>query len=178
LGHRWLCGDVAARRKAMLYPGQPFDLRAYVEKLSPDLGYAILTAAIVEEELERLLLAYLKLDAASLAKCFDDYGPYNSFRGKIRGAYEHYDLIDDDTRNDLLVIKDIRNAFAHTRERLDFNAPALKVLAKKFSGEVDNSDVKRLFDERVSRTITAIQGETDRIMFEGGSELGGAISIP
>src|SRR5262245_41463452 len=150
----------------MLNPGRPFDLRAYVEKLSPDLGYAILTAAIVEEELERLLLAHLKLDAAALAELFDDYKPYNSFTGKIRGAYGHFGLIDDETRNDLLVIKDIRNAFAHTRERLDFNAPALKVLAKKFSGEVNDGDVKRLFDERVSRAITAIQGETDRIIFD------------
>ena len=150
----------------MVYPGRPFDLRAYVEKLSPDLGYAILMTAIVEEELERLLLAYLKLDAASLAKCFDDYGPYNSFRGKIRGAYEHYDLIDDETRNDLLVIKDIHNAFAHTRERLDFNAPAIKKLAKRFSGEGDDGDARRLFDERVSRTIMAIQGQTDRIILD------------
>src|SRR5262245_44764118 len=150
----------------MLYPGQPFDLRAYVEKLSPDLGYAILMAAIVEEELERLLLAHLKLDAEGVAKCFDDYKPYNSFTGKIRGAYEHHGLIDDVTRNDLLVIKDIRNAFAHTRERLDFNAPAIKELAKRFSGEADDGDVRPLFDERVSKTITAIQGKTDRLIFD------------
>jgi hypothetical protein len=158
----------------MINPGRPFDLRAYVEKLSHDLGYAILTAAIVEEELERLLLAHLKLDAAGLAEKFDDYKPYNSFTGKIRGAYAHFGLIDDETRNDLLVIKDIRNAFAHTRERLDFNAPALKVLAKKFSGEVNGEDVKRLFDERVSRAITAIQGATDRIIFDEAVSSSGA----
>ena len=46
----------------MLNPGRPFDLPAYVEKLSPDLGYAILTATIVEEQLEMLLLAHLQLD--------------------------------------------------------------------------------------------------------------------
>jgi hypothetical protein len=132
-------GDVRAlRRKAMHYPGQPFDLRAYVENLSRDLGYTILTAAIVEEELERLLLVYLGLDAEDaegLAKWFDDRKPYNNFRGKIRGAYEHYAVIDDETHNDLLVIRDMRNAFAHTRERLDFNAPVIKELAKRVSGE-------------------------------------------
>jgi hypothetical protein len=109
-------------------------------------------------------LAHLKLDAEGVAKCFDDYKPYNSFTGKIRGAYEHFGLIDDETRNDLLVIKNIRNAFAHTHERLDFHAPDIK--EQKFSGEVDDSDVRRLFDERVSRTITAIQGKTDSITFD------------
>ena len=50
----------------------------------------------------------------------------------------------------------------------------------KFSGEVNDGDVKRLFDERVSRAITAIQGETDRITFGGGKVvLGGAlIGVP
>jgi hypothetical protein len=151
----------------MLYPGRPFDLRAYVEKLSPDLGYAILTTAIVEEQVERLLLTYLKLNnAEALARWFDDYKPYNSFAGKIRGAYDHYALITEDTRNDLLVIKDIRNAFAHTRECLDFNTPALKLLAKRFSGDVNDSDIRRLFDERVSRAITEIQGKTDQLIYD------------
>jgi hypothetical protein len=162
----------------MVYSGQPFDLRAYVEKLSPDLGYAILAAAIVEEELERLLLAYLKLDAAGLAKWwwFDDYKPYNSFTGKIRGAYEHYGLIDGETHNDLLVINNIRNAFAHTRERLDFDAPAIKALAEQF-GDAKGMDIRRLFDKRVSRTITAIQGNTDRIILdEAVAERGGQMS--
>ena len=122
---------------SMLYSGQPFDLRAYVEKLSPDLGYAILTAAIVEEELERLLL-----------------------------AHEHYGLIDDETRNDLLVIKDIRNAFAHTRERLDFKATQIKAIAERFGGYTKDIDVKMLFEKRVSQAVTAIQASTDRIVFE------------
>ena len=105
----------------MFNPGRPFDLRAYVEKLSPDLGYAILTATIVEEQLEMLLLAYLHLDDAGVAALFGERQPLNSFAGKIREAHEH-GLIDDETRSDLLVIKEIRNAFAHTRERLDFKA--------------------------------------------------------
>ncbi len=150
----------------MLYSGQPFDLDAYVKNLSPDLGYAILTAAIVEEELERLLLAHLKPDAAGLAKCFDDYKSYSNFTGKIWGAYEHFGLIDDETRNDLLVIKDIRNAFAHTRERLDFNATQIRQIAERFGGYTKDIDVKMLFEKRVSQAVTAIQASTDRIVFE------------
>jgi hypothetical protein len=111
----------------MLNPGRPFDLPAYVEKLSPDLGYAILTATIVEEQLEMLLLAHLQLDDDGVAAWFGNY-KNNSFAGKIREAHER-GLIDDEPHCDLAVIKDIRNAFAHTRERLDFKAPQIKALA-------------------------------------------------
>jgi hypothetical protein len=150
----------------MLNPGRPFDLPAYVEKLSPDLGYAILTATIVEEELEKLLLTYLKLDEEGVANWFGDYRMYSSFASKVRGAYLHYALIDGATRDDLLVIKDIRNAFAHTRERLDFKAPQIKELAERFGGHTKDVDVRQLFDERVSRVVTAIQTKMDQIIFD------------
>jgi hypothetical protein len=149
----------------MLNPGRPFDLRAYVEKLSPDLGYAILTATIVEEQLEMLLLAHSHLDDAGVTALFDERKPLHSFGGKIGGAHER-GLTDDKTHGDLVVIKDIRNAFAHTRERLDFKSPAIRVLAGKFSGHAQEFDVRQPFDERVSQAVTAIQARMDRIIFD------------
>jgi hypothetical protein len=62
------------------------------------LGYAILTATIVEEQLEMLLLAHLHLDEEGVAAWFGDYKPYSSFARKIRGAYDRYGLINEETR--------------------------------------------------------------------------------
>jgi hypothetical protein len=157
----WVIGGPCS---PMLNPGRPFDLPAYVEKLSPDLGYAILTATIVEEQLEMLLLAHLQLDDDGVAAWFGNY-KNNSFAGKIREAHER-GLIDDEPHCDLAVIKDIRNAFAHTRERLDFKAPQRKALAERFGGHTKDVDVRRLFDERVSRVVTAIQAKMDRITYD------------
>jgi hypothetical protein len=58
-----------------------------------------------------LLLAHLRLDDAGVAEWFDDYKPYTSFAGKIRGAHER-GLIADHTRDDLLVIREIRTRSA------------------------------------------------------------------
>jgi hypothetical protein len=149
----------------LLNTGHTFDLPAYVEKLAPDLGYAILTATIVEEHLEMLLLAHLRLDEVGVACWFGDYKPYSSFAGKIAGAHG-YGLIDDETHSNLVVIKDIRNAFAHTRERLDFKAPQIMELAEKFGAHTKDVDVKRLFDERVSQAVSTMQAKIDRIIYD------------
>jgi hypothetical protein len=158
----------AGKPEPMLNPGRPFDLRAYVEKLSPDLGYVILTATIVEEQLELLLLTQMHLDEIGVAEWFGDYKPYNSFAGKIRGAHSRA-LIDDETRSDLLFIKDVRNAFAHTRERLDFKGPSIRALAEKLSSRPEEFDVRQLFDERVERVITAMQAKSGQIIFDQAS---------
>jgi hypothetical protein len=67
---------------------------------------------MVEEWLEGLLLFHLELDEAGIAKQFGDYGPLNSFGKKIRKARE-LQLIDNETEDNLLVLKEVRNAFAH-----------------------------------------------------------------
>ena len=102
----------------MIYAPRSFDLDAYVRELPPDLGRVLLKVAVVEEWLEGLLLVHLDLDEAGVAKQFGDYGPLNSFGKKIRKAHELH-LIDDETEANLIVLKEVRNAFAHTRRHLD-----------------------------------------------------------
>ena len=97
----------------MLFAPRPFDLSDYLSRLSADVGHAILTVAIVEEWLEALLLQHLQLDEVGVARHFGDFTP-NSFGKKITKAHDLL-LIDEDTRRDLNVLKEIRNAFAHTR---------------------------------------------------------------
>jgi hypothetical protein len=150
----------------MLYASRPFDLCAYVGQLSPDLGYAILTATIVEEQLEVLLLTHLKLDEEGVANLFGDNKPYSTFGRKIWKAHIGHALIDDKARDDLLVIKDIRNEFAHTRKRRDFKSVSIRALAEKFPDCPPEFEARHLFDERVERAIKIIQAKTDAIIFE------------
>ena len=108
----------------MLFAPRPFDLSDYLSRLSADVGHAILTVAIVEEWLEALLLQHLQLDEFGVARHFGDYGPLNSFGKKITKAHDLL-LIDEDTRRDLDVLKEVRNAFAHTKRYLDFDSGAM-----------------------------------------------------
>lgn len=45
-------------------------------------------------------------------------------------------------RDDLLAIKNIRNAFAHTRKRLCFKAPEIKELSEGFRGHPTEADAR------------------------------------
>ena len=91
---------------------RPFDLSDYLARISADLRHAIRTVAIVEEWLEALLLQQHR--RVQVARHFGDYGPLNSFGKKITKAHDLL-LIDEDTRRDLDVLKEVRNAFATQR---------------------------------------------------------------
>ena len=134
----------------MIYAPRSFDLDAYVRELPPDLGRVLLKVAVVEEWLEGLLLVHLDLDEAGVAKQFGDYGPLNSFGKKIRKAHELH-LIDDEAEANLIVLKEVRNAFAHTRRHLDLTSYAIT----KWLGEES-------FDVRVQRAINTLDAKLEQ----------------
>ena len=144
----------------MLFAPRPFDLSDYLSRLSADVGHAILTVAIVEEWLEALLLQHLQLDEVGVARHFGDYGPLNSFGKKITKAHDLL-LIDEDTRRDLDVLKEVRNAFAHTKRYLDFGSGAMARLL----GERP----KEAFKQHVERAINAINDKINQIEFDRAS---------
>lgn len=136
-----------------------------MERLSPDLGYAILTATIVEEQLELLLLTHLRLNDQAAKLLFGGRGCYESFSRKIELAKKE-ELIGEETRSDLDVMGRIRNEFAHTRERLHFSSPSIKALAEKFSNTSKNANVRLLFDDRVEHVVNAVRERMDQKMWE------------
>lgn len=86
---------------------------------------AILGCVLVEHELDVLLRAKLKKrDDETWRSLTDERGPFRSFSTKITMGHA-LGIYDDKIRNDLDLVRTIRNAFAHSRKLLDFNDPLI-----------------------------------------------------
>jgi DNA-binding MltR family transcriptional regulator len=92
-------------------------------------------------------------------------GPLASFGAKTDVAYA-FELIDDDVYNDLRVIKDIRNEFAHSLATVSFASPEIVELVKKFRGwNTDIFDAFKFFNARVTSCLVRIDQKTQQILF-------------
>lgn len=90
-----------------------------------DRASAIVSTALLEELLERLLLAYL-IDHVSVKRdLFEGIAPVSTMSAKINLAY-YLGLLDQNEFDDLKLIKKIRNDFAHSFEGINFDTPRIK----------------------------------------------------
>jgi hypothetical protein len=165
------------------YPEEPkpddFDLEKYPEREPDDNdleiqlvqlaergepAHVLLTAAVIEEWLERLLLSQMRELSNGLAKKIFG-GPLNAFSAKIDVAYA-LKLIEEDTWSDLKAIKNIRNAFAHTSDFLHFHSPDVVNLFSRFKGgRPPGVGVKDFFDQRAARSVDAMKAKLDEIVY-------------
>jgi hypothetical protein len=98
---------------------------------------AILGAALIEHDLERLLRSKLKhKDDETWAMLTDYRGPLNSFHSMILIGYA-LGIYDKNIRNDLTVVRNIRNAFAHSKKLIKFDHPAVVEGLQKATRSVD-----------------------------------------
>lgn len=130
-----------------------------------DTPYVIVAGTALEDLLEMALLANMR----NLSnKCYDEifkgYGPLSRFAAKISIAYA-LRMIDDDLLGDFNAVRNVRNAFAHTREAIHFGTPKLKPLFRKFSGWTQSSDHHTLFDERLKACMQALNSYVDMTIF-------------
>ena len=88
----------------------------------PPVLTAVYGASIVEYELENLICPRIgRGDPNTWASLTDDRGPLNSFHTKIIMGYA-LRAFDDAVRENLDIVRTVRNAFAHTRAAsLDFD---------------------------------------------------------
>ena len=78
-----------------------------------DRGKIIVAAAFLDEQLELAIRTYMRELPKDLeSELFKGYGPLASFSGKIKLAFA-LKIIDEAIYKDLLVIKALRNHFAH-----------------------------------------------------------------
>ena len=134
------------------------DLAAPIEELSPqaDSRNAIFMAALLEEELQRLLLSSMPTISDILAsRLFDEHGPLNSFAAKIDMA-RALDLIDVETYTDLRAIQAIRNTFANAAGRLNFKSAEIERRGISFRRWRSGCDLRGLFEESASTAMAAI----------------------
>jgi len=96
-------------------------LLKFLDSNQPSIVVAILAVAMLEYDLERILRPKFKRsDDATWARITGDNGPLNTFSQKINLAYA-FGVLDDERRKSLIVIKNIRNVFAHSKKLVNFD---------------------------------------------------------
>ena len=91
----------------------------------PDMIAAVLGAAIVEYALEAVIkLTFKRHDDVAWERMIDSVGPLRDFNTKIICGFT-LGVFNDEVRTNLNLVRDIRNAFAHSRMYLRFDHPVL-----------------------------------------------------
>ena len=125
----------------------------------------VLAGAMVEEVLQFALMCHMVFQSKTdLEKLFEYPEPLSSFDAKIRMGYA-LGLYGRIIRNDLDVIRRVRNAFAHAKKPITFTTPKIaKEVAKlRYTKEMPNQLVSltehwsRRYDseQRTSYAVTA-----------------------
>ena len=98
-------------------------------KTQTDRGIAVITAAVLDELLQMLLIArFIKLGSQHKEALFDKIGaPLSSFSAKIELAFA-LGVISNEARLALHLVRDVRNKFAHRIEPLTFDHPEVAKL--------------------------------------------------
>ncbi len=130
-----------------------------------EAGNALVVAGIVEDWLEKLLLARGRTISNTMAeRIFEGMGPLRSFSGKIDVAYL-FELIDEDVARDLRVIKDIRNKFAHTTQFVHFQSEHIAKLCQKLSNWKPDKANEECYRDRALECVNLIKAAVDRLLY-------------
>jgi DNA-binding MltR family transcriptional regulator len=119
-------------------------------------------SAKLDDGLQRLLLAKMRDISNRLAeRLFSGYGPLGSFSAKIDVSYA-FGLIGDDTFDDLKVIREIRNHFAHSLAVATFKTDEVIAMCKKFKKqEATEGGAFVIFWNRAGRCAEVIEGQVN-----------------
>lgn len=95
-----------------------------------DRASALIAVASLERHLEDFLKYKMEhLNSDEIKHLFDSNGPLGNFSSRIYMAYA-FKLLKKPMLNDLIAIKNIRNAFAHSHKAISFNTSAVEAACK------------------------------------------------
>jgi hypothetical protein len=98
-------------------------------------------------------------------------GPLRSFAAKIDVAYA-FELIDDELYDDLTIIRDIRNGFAHSVTETDFGSSEIVELVQKFKRRDPSVDAFSFFQQRIESCSDQIKAKLEYILFDNSVHRG------
>jgi hypothetical protein len=104
-----------------------------LENMADDRAAAIMAGAFLEYNLGFALRGRMRdMTSLEIESVFDNHGhgALNTFSQKIWIGYA-LNLYGLKTRKELLILKDVRNRFAHEPEEIDFSHPEIDELCKK-----------------------------------------------
>ncbi len=96
-----------------------------------DRGCCLMAAAYLEYQIENILKKKLVDKPSMHERLFDFNGPLGTFSSKIEMSYA-IGLIGPKVKQDLLLLKKIRNEFAHHRKLLSFSDKPICDIAENF----------------------------------------------
>jgi len=100
-------------------------LMAALHGAESDRGCAVMAASFVEDCLQVLLTIHaVDWNKSTLSEIFRFEGPLGPFSARIKVAYA-LGIIDSEIRDDCDRIREIRNAFAHSKVPIDFKTSAI-----------------------------------------------------
>jgi DNA-binding MltR family transcriptional regulator len=115
---------------------------AELSRVQQEALIVLTSAALLDRELMKLLLTRMRTLSDNRAKRIFE-GPLGRFAAKVDVAYA-FELIDDELHQDLTVIRNIRNEFAHSVTDISFASPEVMNHMRGFKGW--NTDVLNQFD--------------------------------
>ncbi|MCP1842168.1 hypothetical protein ACVIHI_004914 [Bradyrhizobium sp. USDA 4524] len=139
-----------------------------------EAGNALVTAGLVEDWLQKLLLAAGREDLTNddASRLFDGpMGPLKSFSNKIEISYM-LNLIDKQTRKELRLIKKIRNNFAHSSRFVSFGTEHIAKDCRELSTWRKGESNEACYRASAVRCINTISAKMDELMYAN------AISAP
>lgn len=96
-----------------------------------DRSAAIISAALMEGALEKILIASIKRKESDFVRSlFENRGPLSDFHSKILVATA-FDLITPQQAEELQILNSIRNAFAHSTSEITFDTPEVEAVVKE-----------------------------------------------
>ena len=121
--------------------------------------YAVIGAAIIEEQLFEMLLTKMRpLSRKMKERLFDGYGPLSTFSAKIDLSYA-LQILSKSNYDDLMVVRKIRNEFAHSIEFVNFDSPEIRAHFKHFTTiYADETDRQAYY----LRRLKEIQSDLER----------------
>ena len=111
----------------------------------PDRASAIVSTALLEELLERLLHAFLVEHESAERDLFEGMAPLSTMSAKINLAY-YLGLLKQSEFEDLKLIKNIRNDFAHSFEAINFETQRIKDKCLRLKTLASTNPPKDLMD--------------------------------
>jgi hypothetical protein len=117
---------------------------------SPPIVTAILGQAMVEHQLESLLRTrFARRDDPTWGRLTNENGPLSTFAQKIMAGYA-LGLYDEAALENMNLIREIRNAFAHAKRVIDFNHETI-------SRELKNATLPKKKHSATAKTIRKVR---------------------
>jgi hypothetical protein len=129
------------------YTKQPMSAEEFKDFLAELSGSghraaALVAGAMLETDLTKVLKAqFAHLTESEINDLFGSSGPLYSFSNKIKFAYA-LRLISSQFRDDLDVLREIRNAFAHSQRPLNFEIQEIGAMCRRLK----SMDIEKGYD--------------------------------